>query len=174
MELHLHMHSHHFARRLPDWRAAAVAGIAAGVVFAVLEALLTLSMGGSAWTPLWMTAAIVMGHGVAAQVATFSAGIVLVGLVVHFVLSVILGLILAAIMAPFNLDSSVGMASLAGVIFGLAVYLINLYGMTGFFPWFIQARGALSLVTHLLFGLVAADVYLQYGKRAAGPEAKRG
>lgn len=171
MELHLHSHSHQFARRLPDWRAAAMAGIAAGVIFAVLEALLTLSMGGSAWAPLWMTAAIVMGHGVAAQAATFSAGILVVGLIVHFVLSVILGLILAAIMAPFNLDSSVGMASLAGAIFGLAVYLIDFYGMTSFFPWFIQARGALSLVTHLVFGLVAADVYLRYERRAAGAGA---
>ncbi|WP_454754632.1 hypothetical protein [Cupriavidus necator] len=172
--MELHMHSHHFMRRMPYWRAAVLAGIAAGGIFVVLEALLTVAMGGSAWAPLRMTAAIVMGHGVAAQAATFNTGIVLVGLAVHFALSVVFGLVLAAIMAPFNLDSSIGMTSLAGAVFGLAVYLIDFYGMTRLFPWFVEARGALSLVTHLVFGLVAADLYLQLEQRAAGTESKRG
>ncbi|MFC4521490.1 hypothetical protein [Cupriavidus pinatubonensis] len=170
--MELHMHSHHFVRRMPYWRAAAMAGVTAGVIFVVLEVLLSLAMGGSAWAPLRMTAAIVMGHGVATQVTAFSAGIVLVGLAVHFALSVAFGVILAAIMAPFNLDSSVSMTSLVGAVFGLAVYLIDFYGMTRLFPWFMEARGALSLVTHLVFGLVAADVYLQLEKRAVGAGSK--
>jgi len=172
--MELHMHSHHFVHRTPDWRAAAMAGLAAGVIFVVLESVLTLAMGGSLWAPLRMTAAIVMGQGVTAQAATFGGGVVLVGLVVHFVLSIVFTLILAAIMAPFNLDSSVGMTTLAGLVFGLAVYLIDFYGFARLFPWFIEARGALSLVTHLIFGLVAADIYLQIERRRAGPATTGG
>jgi len=65
----------------------------------------------------------------------------LTGLIVHFVLAIVFAVILGVIMAPFSLDSSVGMASLAGVLFGVAVYLVNFYGMTAFFPWFAEARG---------------------------------
>jgi hypothetical protein len=61
------------------------------------------------------------------------------------VLSFIFGLIAGLLIAPFHFDSSVGMASVAGAIFGLAVYLINFYGMTQFFPWFADARNWMSV-----------------------------
>ncbi len=107
--MELHMHSHHFARRTPDWRVAAIAGFAAGVIFLLLEVAATLILGGSPWAPLRMTAAIVMGHSAASSVAAFDLGITLVALVVHFALSVLFSLILAVIMASFSFDSSVGM-----------------------------------------------------------------
>jgi hypothetical protein len=110
--MELHMQSHHFARRTPDWHVAAIAGLAAGVIFLILEVLATWILGTSPWAPLRMTAAIVMGHSAASQLATFDPSVTLVALVVHFALSLIFGLILAAIMASFSLDSSIGMASL--------------------------------------------------------------
>jgi uncharacterized membrane protein YagU involved in acid resistance len=155
--MELHMHSHHFARRTPDWRAAAV--------FVVLELLAIWVVGQSPWGPLHMTAAIPLGRGVLSQPATFDAGIVLVALIVHFVLSVIFALILAVIIAPFNFDSSLGMASLAGAVFGVAVYLINFYGMSQVFPWFADARGWVSFLSHIVFGLVAADMYVQLERK---------
>jgi hypothetical protein len=91
---------------------AAIAGLAAGVIFLILEVLATWILGTSPWAPLRMTAAIVMGHSAASQSATFDPSVTLVALVVHFALSLIFGLILAAIMASFSLDSSIGMASL--------------------------------------------------------------
>ncbi|CAG9187374.1 hypothetical protein [Cupriavidus pinatubonensis] len=165
--MELHMHSHHFARRMPDWRAAAIAGFAAGVVFLVVELIALWLMGQSPWGPLRMMAAIVMGRDVLSQ-AVPGASALLAALVVHFVLSILFGLILALIMAPFSFDSSIGMASLAGALFGVAVYVIDFYGMTRVFPWFAEARGSLSFLAHVVFGLVAADSYWKLERNEAG------
>ncbi len=164
--MELHMHSHHFARRMPDWRAAAIAGIAAGVVYLFVELIALWLMGESPWGPPRMIAAIVMGRDVLSQ-AVPGAGAVLAALVVHFVLAILFGLILAGIMAPFSFDSSFGMASLAGALFGVAVYVIDFYGMTRVFPWFAEARGSLSFLAHMVFGLVAADAYRKLEKKEA-------
>lgn len=163
--MELHMHSHHFTRRMPDWRAAVIGGCIAGAVFLVLELLAVGMAGQSPWGPPRMIAAIALGRGVLSQAATFDAGIMLVALIVHFVLSVIFAVILAVIMAPFSFDSSVGMASLVGALFGVAVYLVNFYGMTELFPWFAQARGWISFMAHIVFGLVAADAYLRLERK---------
>lgn len=167
--MELHLHSHHFTRRMPDWRAAAIAGIVAGVVFLVVELGALWLMGESPWGPPRMIAAIVMGRDVLSQ-AVPGAGVMLAALAVHFVLSVALGLIMATIMAPFRFDSSVGIASLAGAVFGVAVYWVNFYGMTQFFPWFAEARGVLSFLAHAVFGLVAADAYLKLERTTDSPD----
>ncbi|WP_133664185.1 hypothetical protein [Paraburkholderia sp. BL10I2N1] len=160
-----HMHLHHFIRRVPDWRAAVIAGCAAGAVFLVLEFLGMWFAGQSPWGAPRMIAAIAVGRGVLAQPATFDVGIVLVALVVHFLLSIIFALILAVIIAPFSFDSSMGMASLAGAVFGATVYLINFYGMSHVFPWIEDARSWVSFMSHIVFGLVAADTYLRLERK---------
>ena len=59
-----------------DLRAAVLAGIAAGVLFIILEmALVALMMGDSPWAPPRMIAAIAMGEGVLPPPATFDATI---------------------------------------------------------------------------------------------------
>lgn len=160
-----HMHSHHFTRRMPDWRAAAMGGCVAGAVILVLELLAISFAGQSPWGAPRMIAAIAVGRGVLEQPATFDVGIVLLALAVHFVLSVIFALILAVIIAPFSFDSSMGMASLAGAVFGATVYLVNFYGMSQVFPWFVDARSWASFVSHIVFGLVAADMYLRLARK---------
>ena len=69
-------------------------------------------------------------------------------------------------MALFRFDSSAGMASLVGAVFGLAMYLLSFYGMTRFFPWFAEARNSVSVVSHLVFGVVVADTYLRLARKA--------
>ncbi|CAB3807528.1 hypothetical protein LMG28688_06564 [Paraburkholderia caffeinitolerans] len=163
--MELHMHSHHFVRRMPEWPAALIGGCVAGAVFLVIELFAMRVMGQNVWAPLRMTAAIVMGRDVLAQPAAFSAAVMLGGLVVHFALSILFAVILAVIMAPFSLDSSVGMASLVGAVFGVLLYVINFYGMTQWFPWFADARGWVGFLNHIVFGLVAADTYLSLERK---------
>ncbi|MGF6653399.1 protein-S-isoprenylcysteine O-methyltransferase Ste14 [Paraburkholderia youngii] len=110
--MELHMHSHHFDRRMPEWPAAVIGGCVAGAVFLVIELFAMRVAGQSLWVPLRMIAAIVMGRD-ALQAAPFAPGVVAVALVTHFVLSILFAVILAVIMAPFSLDSSVG-AGIAG------------------------------------------------------------
>lgn len=157
--MELHMHSHHLENRLPDWPAAAVSGFAAGAVMMVLELLWSsIFQDTSPWATSHMIAAIVMGPD-ALQSTTFNIGVVAVALGTHYVLGIVLALILAAIIAPFHFDSSVGMVLLTGAVFGLAVYLFNFYGMVRFFSWFADMRGWATLAAHLVFGMSAAIIY---------------
>jgi uncharacterized membrane protein YagU involved in acid resistance len=158
----LHLDSHHFTRGQPDWRAAALAGVIAGVVFLALGVvLMALMAGGSVLEPPRMVAAILLGRGALQSPQAFSIGIVLAAFGVHFALAIVFALILGLIMTSFNLDSSMGMASLAGGAFAVVVYLINFYGMTQFFPWFAEARNLASLFSHIVFGIVAANMYMR-------------
>ena len=166
--MELHMHSHHFVRRMPEWPASVLGGCVAGAVFLVIELFAMGVAGQSLWSPLRMIAAIVMGRDVLEQPAAFAAGVMLVALLVHFALSILFAVFLSVIMAPFSLDSSVGMASLVGAAFGVLLYVINFYGMTQWFPWFADARGWVSFLNHIVFGLVAADTYLSLESEAAG------
>lgn len=162
--MELHMHSHRWAQRMPDWPAAAVAGFAAGAILMVLELFWsTLIADASPWVVSHKIAAIAMGP--AALQSTdfsFSLGVVAAALVTHYVLGIVLGLVLAAVIAPFHLDSSLGMVLLTGAVFGLAIYLLNFYGMIRFFPWFADMRGWATLAAHLIFGMAAAAMYWNF------------
>ena len=139
-----------------------LSGVIAGAVFLALGVMLmALRTGGSLLEPPRMVAAIILGRGALQSPQAFSIGIVLAAFMVHFALAIGLALILGLIMTSFNLDSSMGMASLAGGAFAAVVYLINFYGMTSFFPWFAEARNGASLFAHIVFGIVAANLYMR-------------
>jgi len=163
--MELDMHSHHREARAPDWFAAAVSGFAAGAVLMVLELLWShLVLDISPWGASHAVAAIVMGPD-ALQSTGYSFSIVAVALATHYVLGIIFGMILAAIIAPFHFDSSAGLALLVGAVFGLAIYLLDFYGMARFFPWFIEMRGWTALMSHLIFGMTAAVIYWKLERR---------
>jgi len=157
--MELHMHSHRWEQRMPDWTVAAVSGFAAGAVLMVLELLWsTIIQGASPWVMSHMIAAIVLGQD-ALQSTDFSLEVVGVALATHYVLGIGLGLILAAIIVPFRFDSSIGMVLLTGAVFGVLIYLFNFYGMVRFFTWFAELRGWTTMLGHVIFGMVAAAMY---------------
>lgn len=157
--MELQAHTHHWVRRTPDWRAAAVAGFAAGAILMVLELFWSVwGAGGSPWEIPHMIAAIVMGpEGLASP--GFDLGVVALALVTHYVLGIVFGLALGAVMAPFRLDSSAGMALTIGGAFGLLLYLLNFFLLAVWFPWFAEIRGAATLIAHLIFGMSASFLY---------------
>ncbi len=129
--MELHMQSHHWERRMPDWLAAAVAGVIGGALVIVLEFFWsTMVLNESPWRPTHKIAAMVMGPSALEQMSLFSLGIVATALVLHFVLGAVMGMILGAVIAPFHFDSSVGMEAAIGVAFGIVAYVVNFYGMT--------------------------------------------
>lgn len=141
-----------------NWPAAIGAGIIAGVAFLILEMGLLATTGGAVWGPPRMMAAIVMGEGVLPPPATYAPGIVAVGMIVHFVLSIIYAIILAAILQwwPLPIWPAVGL----GAAFGLLIFLVNFYGFTELaFPWFAMARNWITLVSHIVFGAVLGGSY---------------
>lgn len=141
-----------------NWNAAIWAGIVAGILFMMLEmALVMMLKGQSPWGPPRMMAAMVMGQGVLPPPATFDFGIMMVAIMIHMMLSVILAVILGFIITKLGL--SLLASIVAGVIFGLAVYFVDFYVFTAWFPWFAMARGGITIFSHAMFGAVLGVVY---------------
>ncbi|OFA06057.1 hypothetical protein [Duganella sp. HH101] len=159
--MELHLQSHRWHARLPDWAAAAVAGFGAGGVLMLLE-LSWSSLTGATdpWLATHMIAALVMSWDVL-QTSGYSLGVTVAALLVHYALGVAFGVMLAAIMAPFRLDSSLAMALGTGAAFGLLLYVLNFYGMAGVYTWFVALRGWPTAIAHVIFGMTAALIYLK-------------
>jgi hypothetical protein len=101
----------------------------------VLEMLLVQLVGeGNMWGPPRMIGAMVLGREVLPPPATFDAGVFIVAMIVHFVLSLVYAFIFAWILGQWQLTLSA--AAIGGLVFGLVIYAVNFYGFTAVFPWF--------------------------------------
>ncbi len=144
-----------------------IAGLLAGVVFIALTMWLTASMGNPALTPLRVIATIVEGP--PPPEAT-----IWVGVVVHFVLSALFGLVFAAAVAMLR-DRSAGRSWAAavlwgGLIYGGLLYLVNFQLLARLVPQFAAFLGVnqpFEVTVHLLFGALLAAFLV------VGPEARR-
>ena len=143
-------------RQIMDWRAAIWAGLIAGAIFLVLQtAILVSVVGVSPWVTLRMIAAMVMGQGILSAPSTFDPLIIAVGLLVHFALSVLFALLIAFVLHRWGMLIGI----LGGALFGLALYAINYYTFTLFFPWFFPMRSWIVVLANVVFGAVAGGVY---------------
>jgi hypothetical protein len=102
-----------------------------------------------------LAAAIVLGRGVLPSQVQFDWQVMLVASAIHFALSFIYSVILAAFIARYDLV----LAMFVGVLYGLVLFVINMYGFTMIFPWFSEARDWITFVAHPVFGAVAAGLY---------------
>ena len=165
--MELHLQSHRWEARLPDWAAAAVAGFGAGGVLMLLEICFVLATGSSdPWMTTRRVAALVMGTDVL-EMSGYTAGVVAAALLVHYLLGTAFGIVLAALIAPFKLDSSTAMVLSAGALFGVLLYAFNFLVLASTFPWFAPLRGWPTLAAHVVFGMTAAFTYLKL-ERAEG------
>jgi hypothetical protein len=145
-----------------DWRAAFLAGVVGGLVFAVLEmAMVAMFAGMSPWAPLHMIAAIVLGPGAMANPAAFDLTVVLTAVVLHMVLAIILAIILAFVVARM----SIGAAAVTGAVFGLALYFADFYFFTRWFPWFAEHRDWIAIFTHIVQGALWGGLYKAWERR---------
>jgi hypothetical protein len=151
------------------WRAALSASIIAGLVFAVLDVGLGwLLLGVSPWTPLRKIAAIALGPNALEPVGTFDAGVVLVAICLHLVLSIIYGAFLALMLPAVSRPLGI----VLGALYGLALYYVNFYGFEAFSPWFESERSWVSIASHAVFGAVLAYAYVAINKRTLTHEGQ--
>jgi hypothetical protein len=130
-----------------------VAGFAAGTVFLLINLLLTpLVYHIQAQVLLRYLASILLGGDVLTDPSPLIA---LVGILVHYVLSLFFTLVIAVVVHRWGLLVGI----VGGAVLGLAFYGINLYTMTLFFPWFFAINGPVLVVSHLLFGATAGGIY---------------
>ena len=141
------------------WRAAACAGIVAGILATAAQILLwflfTDALPAILFRDARLTAAILMGRGVLSPPSTFDLNVMLIAALLHFALSIAYGLILSRLIARLRTLS----ALLVGAVFGLSLYVVNMYGFTIFFPWFDATRDWITVVAHVIFGVTAAGAY---------------
>lgn len=147
------------------WKPALWAGLIAGAVFMMMEMLLVGTVGGdSPWAPPRMIAAIALGRDALPPPATFDMGILPTAMVIHFALSVIYAFVLGWAISRWRLGLAA--AAVAGLGFGIAIYLVNFYGFTGLFPWFAMARNWISVLSHAAFGLILGSSYHVLARQA--------
>lgn len=152
----------HTVRGGTFWKYAVLAGLIGGAVFMIAEMLLVMLTGQSPWGPPRMIAAMVLGGDVLPPPASFDLGVVMTAMLVHFLLSAVYGIIIgwiARLVTP-------GRALLVGAAIGLAIYLVNFYGIASVvFEWFSMARNWVSITAHLIFGLVTAWAFVALARR---------
>ena len=143
------------SRKVVDFRAVFWAGLVSGLVFLVVNMLLSLLFLGTPWLFIRMVAALLPGQDVLPPPASFDPAIFIVALVIHLLLSLVFTTILALIIHKWGLLVGI----IDGAIFGLALYAINIYTFSFFFPWFFSLRSWIILLSHVFYGATAGGMY---------------
>lgn len=140
-------------QRNVTWRAIPIAGLVAGTVFLLINVIFTpLLLQVNPSVVLRYMGGLVLGQGV---LTGTSMTPIIVGVIVHYALSLLFALVIAIVVHRFGLLVGI----VGGAILGLALYGINLYTMTVLFKWFFAINSPVLLVSHIVFGAVAGGVY---------------
>ena len=153
-------------KRIPiNWIAALYAGIAAGIMATMAQIILwwifSGSLPGMMFQDARLAAAIVLGKEILPMQVAFDWPAMIVATLIHFSLSVIYSMILAA----FIIRRSLGVSVFVGLEFGFILFGVNMYIFTLVFPWFEEARDWITLMAHVVFGIVAAAMYRVLSER---------
>ena len=151
------------ARQLVDWSAAVWAGLIAGAVFIVLNlVVLPIIHGGNVWwmsrlfaSPILKTPILADSE---ANPESFNATALLITLLFGFGLAVVFSLVLNFITHRWGWLT----AAIVGALFGVCLYLINLYILVEHSPAGVHmnfVRTPFFLGTHILFGALAGFIY---------------
>lgn len=148
------------------WKHAAIAGVIAGIVFAMFEMIMAALLKGAFFGPLRMISAIVLGP--AAITPDYPAvTAIVVGIVVHMVLSIIFGIVFAAIVSFVpQLARSTTVLLVTASIFGLALWLVNFYVLAPVFGWNwfpTQTNPIVQFFAHTFFFGTVLGWYLSRG-----------
>ena len=142
-------------RQIVDWEAAIMSGVISGAIILILNMVLSQLFVGSLWIFIRMAASILMGEDALPPPAGFDWTVTLVGLIVHFALSILFACLIAVIIYRWGLVLGV----MGGAFLGLALYVIDFFAISYFFPWFYPLRSWIIVLSHILFGALAGGVY---------------
>lgn len=138
--------------------AGAQAGVGAGLAMGIMAVIVSLAYGFGPWTPFNDVAAVIVRPLPGAE-QSFNLLSVVVGLIIHFSSSIILGMFFAAVYAGgFKLTFDFGMPFLVGIVFGLCTWLLARYI---FLPLVApDVYGAPAFLTaHAVFGATLGILY---------------
>jgi hypothetical protein len=142
--------------RTIGWGIAILAGIVAMIVFAIIEMAFSWAMRGTPpWTPLAIFGtvtlhAIVPSAAVGGGPRTAAAGAALL---------VALGALSGVILAILVHRVGTATAAIVGVVFGIAMYAIDMYGVARIFPSLVGLRDWMSALAYVIQGALTAGLY---------------
>lgn len=148
-------------RALPDivGLGGAVAGFLAGAVMVLLSPILSLLTGISIWQPPKIIAATVYGASIANN-TSFEAGPVIMGTLIHFAISIVLGAIFGIIMhRMFHLTTDFGLPALSGLCYGLIIFFFAYFIAPLVNPVVNQYSMAAVIAQNLAFGICLGIFY---------------
>ncbi len=144
-------------------------GLVAGMIFGVMEVVGAAVMGNPPLMPVRMFASIVLGMQAPAATA------VPIGIIVHFVLAAIFGVVYAAINATFSTrtETSFGRQAGLGLVFGAMLWIVNfqIIGRLAY-PWFLTTPQSLQMMMHAVFFGLPIGVMHAAGERHAHPSQR--
>lgn len=138
-----------------DKRAATIAGFIAAVISLLLGMGVLQYLHENALGLPRLLATIVLGRGALDADITSNGMALGVGIAVHLVLGLIFAFIISFTLHRWGFW--VGL--IGGGLFGLALYAINTYTMSGFFPEFYFYRSWFMVGLHVVFGALCGGIY---------------
>ena len=133
--------------------------MAAGIFSTIAQILLWWSFWDALPSILYrdarFAAAIILGRGVLPPPATLDWQIMFIATWIHFGLSIIYAILLSWLIHRLDIKNSL----IVGSLYGLGLFIINMYGFVIIFPWFVETRDWITVTAHVVFGVSAAGVY---------------
>ena len=119
-------------------------------------AMYPLFLDRSAWFHPRLIAAVMLGRDVLPSVDSGpDAGVAFAAMIVHYTLSIIYAVVAAVVLDRVRFRPAVAL----GAVGGWVLYMVNYYGFTGVFEWFVASRNWITTFTHISFGIGAAMAY---------------
>lgn len=141
-------------RQLVDWSAAYWAGLVSGLAFLTMYLVFApFVTGGSLNEFLRYVASLLWG--LSAVEEGIGTGATLAALIVHLLISFFFALLIVIVLHRWGMI--VGLV--LGAALGLVVYLITIYPIATFFPWFNALNDWFLILTHAVYGAVVGGVY---------------
>jgi hypothetical protein len=140
-----------------------VAGLIGGLVLAAFLLLVNLLQGQDFWSVMKLAAAPFLG--MRAQVPGFDTVAIALGLLCHFAVSAIWGLLFGLAFHGLSRKGTLVAGAFWGIVVWVGMYfvvlpIVGLGAMAG------QVPVLLSLVEHVLFGVALAAAYVPYQRQA--------
>lgn len=143
---------------MPSFRCVVLAGLIAGTVSTAAQLLLwwlsSVPLPDVLYRDTRLAAAMVLPHGIIALDQLFQPPGLMIwaaATAVHFALSGVYAAVFIYLAARLRISDWRLLP--AGVVFGLLIYAINMYGFTFLMPWFFLVRDGITMAAHAVFGL---------------------
>jgi hypothetical protein len=147
---------------LPDivGLGGALAGLGGGLAMAIAGAVISVSLGGDIWLEAKQIAAVLYGPAVVAQPG-FVAGPVIVGTLLHLLVSTVLGAIFGIMTRRvLHLTSDFGTPLMAGLIYGMLIWVLGYFVVLPLVnPLLLETYAPAFVIQHLIYGAVTGLLY---------------